>query len=101
MSHNIRPNNFYTTYTGCSFNIVFFLKCFFLNSASFAATLVFDLPLCTHSDTERKPREARVRNIFKNLKKTIFNEHPVALTAPIHIGFIRRLKVLLPHLLHS
>ena len=36
----------------------------FLNSASSAAVLVFDLALCTHTDTEGKPREARVRNIF-------------------------------------
>ena len=36
----------------------------FLNSVSSAAVLVFDLPLCTHIDTEGKPREARVRNIF-------------------------------------
>ena len=36
----------------------------FLNSSSSAAVLVFDLPLCTHTDTtEGKPREARVRNI--------------------------------------
>ena len=37
----------------------------FLNSASSAAVLVFDLSLCTHTDTEGKPREARVRNIFQ------------------------------------
>ena len=30
---------------------------FFLNSASSAAALVFDLPLCAHTDTEGKPRE--------------------------------------------
>ena len=36
----------------------------FLNSASSTAALVFGLPLCTHTDTEGKPREARVRNIF-------------------------------------
>ena len=50
----------------------------FLNSASSAATLVFYLPLCTHTDNEGKPREARVWNIFQNLqKKTIFNKQPV------------------------
>ena len=50
----------------------------FLNSASSAAALVFDLPLCTHTETEGKPREARVRNIIQKLRKnTIFNEHPV------------------------
>ena len=51
----------------------------FLNSASYAAALVFYLPgVCTHNDTEGKQREARVRDIFKNLRKnTIFNEHPV------------------------
>ena len=33
---------------------------------------------CTHSDTEEKPRKARVRNIFWNFRRnTIFNEHPV------------------------
>ena len=36
----------------------------FLNSASSAAVLVFDLPLCTHTDNEGKRREARVQNIF-------------------------------------
>ena len=40
--------------------------------------LRFDLPLCTHTDTEGKPRDARVRNIIQILRKnTIFNEHPV------------------------
>ena len=39
--------------TGFSLNILFSLKCFFLNSAGPAAVLVFDLPLCTHTDTER------------------------------------------------
>ena len=29
-----------------------------------AAALGFELPLCTHTETEGKPREARVRNIF-------------------------------------
>ena len=43
---------------------------------SSAAALVFYLPgACTHTDTERKHRKARVRNIFE--KNTIFNEHPV------------------------
>ena len=36
----------------------------FLNSASSAVALVFYLPLCTHTDTEGKRRDARVRNIF-------------------------------------
>ena len=36
----------------------------FLNSASSAAVLVFNLPLCTHTDTDGKPREAIVWNIF-------------------------------------
>ena len=51
----------------------------FLNSASSGAALVFYMPgVCTHTDTEGKQRKARVRNIFKNLRKnTIFNEHPV------------------------
>ena len=48
-------------------------------AASTAAALVFYLPgVCTHTDTERKQRKARVRNILKSSKKnTIFNEHPV------------------------
>ena len=52
----------------------------FLNSASSAAALVFYLPgVCTHTDTEGKPRKARVQNIFKKSEKnTIFNEHPVS-----------------------
>ena len=37
----------------------------FLNSASSAEVLVFDLPFRTHTtDTEGKPREARVQNIY-------------------------------------
>ena len=52
----------------------------FLNSASSAAALVFDIPLCTHTDKEGKPREARDRNIFQNLLKNTINEHPVFAT---------------------
>ena len=54
--------------TGCSLNIVFFPLKFmiFLNSASSAAALVSYLSdVCTHTDTEGKQREARVRNISK------------------------------------
>ena len=43
----------------------------FLNSASSDAALAFYLPgVCTHTDTERKQRKARVRNILKSSKKT-------------------------------
>ena len=67
--------------TGRSLNIVFFPWNFvnFLNSASSAEALVFYLPgVCTHTDTERKQRKTRVRNILKSSKKnTIFNEHLV------------------------
>ena len=43
----------------------------FLNSASSAAALGFDLPLCTHTDTEGKPREAAESGIyFEIFKKT-------------------------------
>ena len=51
----------------------------FLNSASSAAALVFYLPgVCTHTDTEGKQRQTRVRNILKSSKKnTIFNAHPL------------------------
>ena len=59
---------------------VFSLKSiFFLNSSSSAPVLVFYLPgVCTHTDTEEKPRKTRVRNILKSLEKnTICNEHPV------------------------
>ena len=45
--------------TGCSLNIVFFLKMLW-----FLWTLQVLLPLCTHTDNDGKPREARVRNIF-------------------------------------
>ena len=42
----------------------------FLNSASSAAALVFYLPVvCTHTDTEGKQRNTRVRNILKALGK--------------------------------
>ena len=70
--------------TGCSLNVVFYLK-IFLNSASSAATaLVFDLPLCTLSDTEGKNRARPESGIyFKIFKKnTIFNEDPVFDTNP-------------------
>ena len=50
----------------------------FLNSSSSAEALVFDLPLCTLTDTKGKTKEARVLNIFQNPRKnTVFNEHPV------------------------
>ena len=44
----------------CVFSLKFVI---FLNSASSAAALVFDLPLCTLTDSEGKPRKARVRSI--------------------------------------
>ena len=52
----------------------------FLNSGRAVAALVFYLPgVCTHTDTDRKRRKARVRNILKSsTKNTIYNEHPVA-----------------------
>ena len=62
----------YMICTGCSFNIVFFPwnVVIFLNSASYAAALVFYLPgVCTHTDTEGKQRKARVRNILKSSDK--------------------------------
>ena len=51
--------------------LCFSLKCCdFLNSASSGAALVFDLPLCTHTDTEGTPRETRVGiYILKSSKK--------------------------------
>ena len=50
----------------------------FPNSASSSAAKVFYLPSGgTHSDTEGK-KKARVRNMFLNLKNTIFNEHSVS-----------------------
>ena len=59
----------YVFSTGCSLNIVFFPKnvVIFLNSASFAAALVFYLPsVCTHTDTKGKQRKVRVWNILKS-----------------------------------
>ena len=51
----------------CFFSLKF---CDFLNSASSAAALVFYLPSeCTNTDTERKKRKERVRNILKSSKK--------------------------------
>ena len=42
-----------------------------LNSARYAAALVFYLPgVCEHIDTEGKQRKARARDILKSLKKT-------------------------------
>ena len=63
------------SYTGCSLNIVFFLKNFvvFLISAISAAALVFYLPFSgsndPHTDTKGKPRETRVRNIYSKFWK--------------------------------
>ena len=52
----------------------------FLNSDSSDAALVFYLPgVCTHTDADGKQRKARVRNI----KNTIFNEHPVGKAAQL------------------
>ena len=45
-----------------------------MNSASSAA-LVFDLPLCTLTDTEGNRESPEY--ILKYSKNTIFNEHPV------------------------
>ena len=39
----------------------------FLNSASFAATPVFYLPLCTHTDTEKKKRERQESGIYSKI----------------------------------
>ena len=58
--------------TECSLNIVFFLK--MLRFFWTLPVLGFDLPLCTHTDTEGKPRE---EYFLKSSKKTQFNEHPV------------------------
>ena len=48
----------------------------FLNSASSAEVLVFDLPLCTHTDRENRERPGS-GIYFKIFEKAIFNEHPV------------------------
>ena len=52
------------------------------NSASSAAALVSDLPLCTLTDIEGKPREDRQspEYILVSSKNIIFNEHPVSYT---------------------
>ena len=52
----------------------------FLNSASPAAALVFDLPLYTHTLTPRgEPRERPESGIYFKIfeKNTIFSGHPV------------------------
>ena len=73
-------------------NCVYSLKCCdFLNSASSAAALVFYLPFSGPSmksgvHTEEKPREERVRNLFRFFRKnTRFNEHPVSWCVYIQI----------------
>ena len=54
---------------------VHYILCFFLDSVSSAAALVFYLPgVCTHTDIERK-QSPEYFKIFE--KNTIFNEHPV------------------------
>ena len=42
----------------------------FLNSAIYAAALVFDLPLCTHTDNEGKPEKPESGIYFKIFEKT-------------------------------
>ena len=52
----------------CVFSLTF---CEFLNSACFAAALVFYQPgVCTHTETKGKQRKANVRNILKSSEKT-------------------------------
>jgi len=48
---------------------VFIEYCVFLNSASYAAVLEFDLPLCTHTDTEGKQNGRGPEYISKSSKK--------------------------------
>ena len=48
---------------------VFIKYCVFLNSASYAAVLEFDLPLCTHTDTEGKQNGRGPEYISKSSKK--------------------------------
>ena len=60
----------------------------FLNSASSAAALVFYLPgVRTHTDTERKQRKARVRNIIKSSKNTqyLINKLYLVIIDPVFI----------------
>ena len=56
----------------------------FVKSASSAAALVFDLPLCTHTDTDRGQSP---EYILKSSKNTIFNEQPVCYVSPVR-GFL-------------
>ena len=79
--------------TGCSLNIVFFLKMlWFFWTLPVLLQRWFSTCVCVHPLTPRgKQRKARVRNISKYLeKKTIFDEHPVALGALryIYLSFI-------------
>ena len=79
-----KSNGFYLThfvYTGCSLNIVFFLKIlwFFwtlpvlLQRCWYSTCLV-----CVHTLTPKENRERQKSGIFKNLRKnTILNEQPV------------------------
>ena len=49
----------------------------FLNSASFAAAPVFDLPLCTLTDTEGKPESGiyfKIFEITQYLMNTLYNQ---------------------------
>ena len=48
---------------------VFIEYCVFLNSASYAAVLEFDLPLFTHTDTEGKQNGRGPEYISKSSKK--------------------------------
>ena len=55
----------------------------FLNSASSAAALVFYLPgVCTHTDTVRKQRKARDRNILKSSKKIQYLMNTLYILSP-------------------
>ena len=49
----------------------------FLNSASFAAAPVFDLPLCTLTDTEGKPESGiyfKISEITQYLMNTLYDK---------------------------
>ena len=63
-----------------------------MNSASSAAALVFDLTLCTHTNTEGKPRERPESGIYFKIfeKYTIFNEHLVSTYEELEVILLSR-----------
>ena len=61
------------SYTGCSLNIVFFRRFYYI----FRTLFSLDVSACTHTRQVEHQRCSRTGRVKKNSKNTIVNEHPV------------------------